>query len=114
MRRSLIALALVATVLPATAAAAAAPRPNPSAAVVSGPTYVYDKAYARVRTMVAAYQDMSGGTGVAFLVTGMPPSAWGRRFGVHVHTNPCGRNPAAAGPHYAFPGVPPTRPLSRR
>jgi Cu-Zn family superoxide dismutase len=108
-----MALALVAAVLPATPAAAA-PQPTTSAALVSGPTYVYDKAYAGVRTMVVAFRESADRSMVALLVTGMPRSAWGKRFGAHVHTNPCGRTPASSGPHYQFPGVPPKRPLSQR
>lgn len=108
-----MALVLVAAVLPATPAAAA-PRPTASAALVSGPTYVYDKAYSGVRTMVLAFRVEGGESMVALLVTGMPRSTWGKRLGAHVHTNPCGRTPASAGPHYQFPGVSPKEPMSKR
>lgn len=41
--------------------------------------------------------DDDGRTTVTLTVTGLEPN---RDFGAHVHTRPCGPNPADAGPHY--------------
>ncbi|WP_344085539.1 hypothetical protein [Luedemannella helvata] len=116
-----------AVALGGTFASAPAPAPSPTppgsrAAVpprdnhllVRGPTYVYNRAYAGARTTVAAYAGRGGRATVVFVVTGMPRSTWGRRFGVHVHTNRCGRDPAAAGPHYANPRAPRGATLAER
>jgi Cu-Zn family superoxide dismutase len=54
------------------------------------------------------------GVRVTLLATGLTP---GRPYGAHLHTSPCGKDPAAAGPHYqhrpdpaAGPGKPSTDP----
>ncbi|GIF44311.1 superoxide dismutase family protein [Actinoplanes xinjiangensis] len=54
------------------------------------------------------------GVRVSLLATGLTP---GRAYGAHLHTSPCGKDPAAAGPHYqhrpdpaAGPGRPSTDP----
>lgn len=87
----------------------------PSGTVVArGPNYIYDKAYAGVRTYLFAYHEKTGATIFAFLVRGMPKSTWGKRYGVHVHTKPCAANPAAAGPHFMLPTAPATLPLAQR
>ncbi len=42
-------------------------------------------------------EERDGGTTVTFDATGLAPN---RDFGGHVHTQPCGPQPADAGPHY--------------
>ena len=92
----------------------AAMPPRDNSLLVRGPTYVYDHAYDGARTTVAAYRSRQDRATVVFVVTGMPRSTWGRRFGVHVHTNRCGRDPAAAGPHFANPRAPRGATLAER
>jgi Cu/Zn superoxide dismutase len=108
----------ITVVAAATLGAVLAPVPASAApagtVVARGPGYVYDKAYAGVRTYLFAYHEKSGGTIFAFLVRGMPKSTWGKRYGVHVHTKPCTANPAAAGPHFMLPTAPKSLPLGQR
>ncbi|RJL30956.1 superoxide dismutase family protein [Bailinhaonella thermotolerans] len=49
---------------------------------------------ARATVSVASF---AGGTVSSFSVHGLLP---GRDYGVHLHVNPCGRDPKAAGPHF--------------
>jgi Cu-Zn family superoxide dismutase len=49
---------------------------------------------ARARVTVVRTED---GVRVSLLTTGLKP---GRAYGAHLHTSECGRDPAAAGPHY--------------
>ncbi|BEL08850.1 hypothetical protein Q0Z83_070410 [Actinoplanes sichuanensis] len=75
----------------------------------------YDTAVvpAGARATVTIIQNHAG-VRVSLLATGLTP---GRPYGAHLHTNPCGKDPAAAGPHYqnrldpaAGPGKPSTDP----
>ncbi|MDI6105775.1 superoxide dismutase [Actinoplanes sp. NEAU-A12] len=49
---------------------------------------------ARARVMITKTDD---GVRVSLLATGLKPD---RAYGAHLHTSPCGKDPAAAGPHY--------------
>jgi Cu-Zn family superoxide dismutase len=49
---------------------------------------------ARARVTVVKNKD---GVRVSLLTTGLKP---GRAYGAHLHDSPCGKDPAAAGPHY--------------
>lgn len=49
---------------------------------------------ARARVTVVKTED---GVRVSLLATGLKP---GRAYGAHLHTSECGKDPAAAGPHY--------------
>ncbi|MBA9003900.1 superoxide dismutase family protein [Thermomonospora cellulosilytica] len=108
--------ALVAALAGAAALATAAPATAvPALWIVDayGPTYTYDAAYRTVRTHVR-FAEAPGGTWVALIATGFPAHAVGRRFGAHVHVNPCGPRPEDAGGHYQVPGAPPGTPLAAR
>jgi len=115
IRTSLIALGLTAALTATTASAAfAAPRPTapppkPTDRLITavGPTYVYNPAYATVRTTVLAIS-VAGRTVVALAVAGLPQVVWGRTLGAHVHVGRCGRDPNAAGAHYMNPSAKPT------
>jgi Cu-Zn family superoxide dismutase len=89
-------------------AAAGTPRPGPATdrlVAASGPTFVYDPAYATVKSEVVAIS-AAGKTIVLLVVSGLPRTVWGRTLGAHVHINRCGRDPAAAGGHYVNPKAP--------
>lgn len=75
----------------------------------------YDTAVvpAGARATVTIIQNHAG-VRVSLLATGLRP---GRPYGAHLHTSPCQKDPAAAGPHYqsrpdpaAGPGKPSTDP----
>jgi Cu-Zn family superoxide dismutase len=76
-------------------------------------TYDTASVPAGARATVTIEQNHEG-VRVTLLATGLTP---GRPYGAHLHTSPCGRDPAAAGPHYqhrpdpaAGPGKPSTDP----
>ncbi|MFG2005907.1 superoxide dismutase family protein [Spirillospora sp. NPDC048911] len=81
----------------------------PKPITAKGPTYRYDAAFAKAKTLVV----VTGGktTTVRLAVSGLPSSTVGKTLGAHVHKNACGPKPADAGPHYqnpnAAPGAPP-------
>jgi superoxide dismutase, Cu-Zn family len=92
-------------------APAASGHPMPmNAMTVKGPTYTYDTAYDKARTKVKVWSEY-GMTKVALDVAGLPESAVGKVFGVHVHENRCGPDPADAGQHYQDPDAAPGTPL---
>ncbi|MEW2357232.1 superoxide dismutase family protein [Spirillospora sp. NPDC029432] len=91
-------------------AAPAAACPEPHGLKAKGPTHAYAKAYKKARTAVHVEYER-GRTTVRFKVAGMPKSAKGKRFGVHVHRHKCGPRPADAGPHYQNPNAKPGTPL---
>ncbi|ACY96793.1 MULTISPECIES: superoxide dismutase family protein [Thermomonospora] len=80
---------------------------------VTGPTKVYHRSWRGIRTTVQT-GELAGGTWVGIAASGFPASAVGKRFGVHVHVNACGRTPASSGPHYQSPRVPRRAPLMAR
>jgi Cu-Zn family superoxide dismutase len=108
IRTAMIALGLSAALAVAVASPAspvsAAPPPRPTDRLVTalGPTFVYNPAYATVRTTVIAIS-VAGRTVVALVVAGLPQAVWGRTLGAHVHVGRCGRDPNAAGAHYMNP-----------
>ena len=100
--------ALTAALAGASAVVAVAPATaTPALSIVDahGPTYTYDDAYRSVRTRVG-FADAPGGTWVSLKATGFPAHAVGKRFGAHVHVNPCGPRPEDAGGHYQNPAAP--------
>ncbi|WP_344140645.1 hypothetical protein [Luedemannella flava] len=114
----------LAVTLAATLAPVPDPDPAPSAPprvaprdqhlLANGPQYVYDRAYARAGTAIVAFRGPTGRATVVFVVQGMPHSAWGRTFGVHVHRDRCGRTAASAGPHFSNPRAPRGARISER
>lgn len=74
----------------------------------NGPDYVYDPAYAGVRAQVHSWA-ADGVTEIRLMVDGMPA---GRRFGAHVHLQPCGPLGSDAGGHYQHGDT--TLPLAER
>ena len=112
IRTALIALGLTAALAATTASAAfAAPRPTPPPPTPTdrlitavGPTFVYNPAYATVRTTVLAIS-VAGRTVVALAVAGLPQVVWGRTLGAHVHVGRCGRDATSAGGHYMNPSA---------
>nr|WP_237417719.1 superoxide dismutase family protein [Actinomadura rayongensis] len=97
------AASVAALALPLCPAAASAAEHG--ATTVHGPSYVYDTAYSAARTTVSV-RSLHGWTIVALKVAGLPAAAAGKTFGAHVHVNPCGADPAAAGEHYHSPDAP--------
>ncbi|MEV0900744.1 superoxide dismutase [Actinoplanes sp. NPDC049802] len=86
----------------------------PAAANAAGPDHETEGTFKRWRQGATAitYQPASvpqgaraevsvtrtrSGVRVKLLTTGLVP---GRAYGAHLHTSPCGKDPAAAGPHY--------------
>ncbi|MEE2032554.1 superoxide dismutase family protein [Rhodococcus chondri] len=60
--------------------------------------FTYDETAVPVGSVVTVESEESDGrTTVTLTATGLAPS---RDFGVHVHTQPCGRETSDAGPHY--------------
>lgn len=60
--------------------------------------FTYDEVVVPVGSAVHVESENEGGrTTVTFEVSGLAPD---RDLGVHVHTRPCGPNPADSGPHY--------------
>jgi len=80
---------------------------------VTGPTQVYDDAYAGTETEIYTVRQ-GNSTIVGLQVSGFPREAAGRTFGVHVHVNACGPRPEDAGPHYANPDAAPGTPLREK
>lgn len=62
----------------------------------NGPTVVHDATYADISTQVHSWS-RDGVTRVRLMVDGLPA---GQTFGAHVHTLPCGPQPADSGGHY--------------
>ncbi|GAA2602782.1 superoxide dismutase family protein [Actinomadura fulvescens] len=77
---------------------------------VKGPTYAYDKAFAKAKTRIVVTGKKKRTT-VRLAVSGLPASAVGKTLGAHVHKNACGPKPADAGPHYQNPKARPGTPL---
>ncbi|MFJ4961002.1 superoxide dismutase family protein [Streptomyces sp. NPDC088729] len=71
---------------------------SPPGAFVPSDALTYDAHLVppAARIEVAQYADRAG-TGVAARLEGFVAN---RAYGAHVHTSPCGADPAAAGPHY--------------
>ncbi|WP_067482701.1 superoxide dismutase family protein [Actinomadura hibisca] len=82
---------------------------RPHVVEATGPTNVYNGAYAKAVTKVRVTTRKKRTT-VRFAVSGFPDAAAGRRFGVHVHQNACGPKPADAGGHYQNPDARPDAP----
>jgi superoxide dismutase, Cu-Zn family len=83
---------------------------KPKVIRTKGPTYTYDTAYSKVKTRIRVVL-RGHKTVVRLKATGFPKSAVGKTFGIHVHENACGKDPAAAGPHYRNPDAKPGTPL---
>ncbi|WP_433277904.1 superoxide dismutase [Pseudonocardia xinjiangensis] len=63
-----------------------------------GPAITYDQRVVKVGAFASVDARSGGGiTTVGLEVLGFEP---GRRYGAHVHTNPCGATGADAGPHF--------------
>ncbi|WP_165970235.1 superoxide dismutase family protein [Nonomuraea terrae] len=59
---------------------------------------VYDRKLAPEGSQASVTVESSGGqTRTSLVVEGLLPN---RRYGSHLHTNPCGKKPEAAGPHF--------------
>lgn len=72
----------------------------PRAVVGSGPDYVYGaNALSGATATVSAADLGSDATQLALAVSGVDAPA-GTEFGAHLHVNPCGAAPSAAGGHY--------------
>ncbi|OKI80127.1 superoxide dismutase [Streptomyces sp. TSRI0395] len=71
---------------------------SPPGSFVPSDALTYDTRLvpAGARIEVTQFADPSG-TRVGARLRGLVP---GRAYGMHVHTSPCGADPAAAGPHY--------------
>ncbi|NEB38441.1 superoxide dismutase family protein [Streptomyces sp. SID14515] len=71
---------------------------SPPGSFVQSDALTYDTRLvpAGARIEVTQFADPSG-TRVGARLRGLVP---GRAYGMHVHTSPCGADPAAAGPHY--------------
>ncbi|WP_282699613.1 superoxide dismutase family protein [Streptomyces sp. CC219B] len=72
----------------------------PPGAFVPSAAVTYDMELVPAASWIEVRQHMApvgGATTVGLRVTGMKP---GHAYGVHVHTHPCGADPAAAGGHY--------------
>ncbi|MYV60411.1 superoxide dismutase family protein, partial [Streptomyces sp. SID4931] len=71
---------------------------SPPGSFVPSDALTYDTRLvpAGARIEVTEFTDPSG-TRVGTRLRGLVP---GRAYGMHVHTSPCGADPAAAGPHY--------------
>ncbi|PVC86941.1 superoxide dismutase family protein [Streptomyces sp. CS131] len=71
---------------------------SPPGSFVPSDALTYDTRLvpAGARIEVTEFTDPSG-TRVGTRLRGLTP---GRAYGMHVHTSPCGADPAAAGPHY--------------
>lgn len=71
---------------------------SPPGSFVPSDALTYDTGLvpAGARIEVTQFADPSG-TRVGARLRGLVP---GRAYGMHVHTSPCGADPAAAGPHY--------------
>ncbi|MFB8140222.1 superoxide dismutase family protein [Streptomyces parvus] len=71
---------------------------SPPGSFVASDALTYDTRLvpAGARIEVTEFTDPSG-TRVGTRLRGLVP---GRAYGMHVHTSPCGADPAAAGPHY--------------
>lgn len=112
LTRTAFAAALAGAAAVAGAAPAAA---FPAFRVVDayGPTYTYDTAYRTVKTHVR-FVETPEGTLVTLRASGFPAHAVGKRFGTHVHVNPCGPRPEDAGGHYQNPDAPSGTPLVAR
>jgi len=97
-------VALIAALTAAPTAAVAAPRPillhgagAPNAAGTGG-AYTYDPALVPAGTKVAVLSISGRDTTRTLLaVSGLLPN---RTYGAHLHVNPCGQAPTAAGGHY--------------
>jgi Cu-Zn family superoxide dismutase len=64
----------------------------------AGPAITYDQRLVKVGAFASVDARSGGGiTTVRLEVLGFEP---GRRYGAHVHTNPCGATGADAGPHF--------------
>ncbi|WP_246635327.1 superoxide dismutase family protein [Actinoplanes hulinensis] len=106
---------LALSLLPAPAANAAMPRHEFEGtfkrwrAGATAITYQPELVPQGARATVTA-EKTGAGVRVELLATGLIP---GRAYGAHVHTSPCGKDPAAAGPHYQHrldPAAGPGRP----
>ncbi|WP_103535412.1 superoxide dismutase family protein [Streptomyces sp. SM11] len=71
---------------------------SPPGSFVPSDALTYDTRLvpAGARIEITQFADLSG-TRVGARLRGLVP---GRAYGMHVHTSPCGADPAAAGPHY--------------
>ncbi|WP_307671365.1 superoxide dismutase family protein [Streptomyces sp. V2I9] len=71
---------------------------SPPGSFVPSDALTYDTRLvpAGARVEITEFTDPSG-TRVEARLQGLPP---GHAYGMHVHTSPCGADPAAAGPHY--------------
>ncbi|MFE2973760.1 superoxide dismutase family protein [Streptomyces sp. NPDC059258] len=71
---------------------------SPPGSFVRSDALTYDTRLvpAGARIEITQFTDLSG-TRVGARLRGLVP---GRAYGMHVHTSPCGADPAAAGPHY--------------
>ena len=110
--RAAVPLAAAGAALVALAGPALA-QPCPDKIVVYGPTNVYDAAYQDVKTTITVERDKDR-TSVKLSASGFPKDAAGKTFGVHVHVNKCGPDPADAGPHYHNPDAPPETPMHEK
>ena len=72
---------------------------------------MYDQGVTEAQTFVLVIRGFFVRSTVVFAVGGLPETMEGKTFGVHVHVNPCGTDPAAAGGHYANPNAAPDVPL---
>ena len=71
----------------------------PPGAFVPSAALTYDQELVPAAAWIEVEQRMSAGgaTSVRLRVSGLKP---GHAYGVHVHRNPCGADPAASGGHY--------------
>ena len=99
-------LAIVAPLLLTAAAPAPAATPGPDSEGTFKPwragakavTYDTDAVPFGARARVVAVEG-DFGVRVSLVATGLRP---GRAYGAHLHTSPCGPDPAAAGPHFQY------------
>ncbi|MGW2224941.1 superoxide dismutase family protein [Streptomyces formicae] len=70
----------------------------PPTAFIPSPAVTYEQGLVPAASWISVEQRVDGrGTTVTARVRGMAP---GHAYGVHVHQNPCGASPEAAGGHY--------------
>ncbi|WP_079149627.1 superoxide dismutase family protein [Streptomyces sp. EN27] len=83
---------------------------SPPGSFVPSDALTYDTRLvpAGARIEVTGFTDPSG-TRVGARLRGLVP---GRAYGMHVHTSPCGADPAAAGPHYQHRPSPTADPVN--
>jgi len=77
-----------------------------SAVGATGPTVVHEPAFLGTRADVQAVTTGNGTTIVTLRLADLPLAVRGTSLGAHVHTKPCGVDPAASGPHHANASAP--------